>query len=88
MKSLAIACKDLTHSFRSTFAIIFMFGVPLMVTGLFYLMFGSLSADEAGFNLPPTKVVIVNLDAGDPQAGQLGQIMVRSEEHTSELQSQ
>ncbi|HNR45984.1 MAG TPA: ABC transporter permease, partial [Anaerolineaceae bacterium] len=76
MKSLAIAFKDLTHSFRSTFAIIFMFGVPLMVTGLFYLMFGSLSADESGFNLPPTKVVIVNLDAGDPQAGQLGQIMV------------
>ncbi|HOD05914.1 MAG TPA: hypothetical protein PKH92_12795, partial [Anaerolineaceae bacterium] len=76
MKSLAIAFKDLTHSFRSTFAIIFMFGVPLMVTGLFYLMFGSLSADKSGFNLPLTKVVIVNLDAGDPQAGQLGQIMV------------
>ena len=86
MKSLAIAFKDLTHSFRSTFAIIFMFGVPLMVTGLFYLMFGSLSADKSGFNLPPTKVVIVNLDAGDPQAGQLGQIMVaalQSEDFTS-----
>ncbi|HNT53115.1 MAG TPA: ABC transporter permease [Anaerolineaceae bacterium] len=76
MKSLAIACKDLTHSFRSTFAIIFMFGVPLMVTGLFYLMFGSLSVDKSEFNLPPTKVVIVNLDAGDPQAGQLGQILM------------
>ena len=36
MKSIHIALKDLTSSFRSAFALIFMFGVPLLVTGMFY----------------------------------------------------
>jgi len=77
MKSIAIAIKDLTRSFRSAFALIFMFGVPLMVTGLFYLMFGNTNS-ESGFNLPPTSVVIVNLDKGDPQAGELGKTVVET----------
>jgi hypothetical protein len=70
LKALDIAFKDLTRSFRSTIAVVFMFGLPLMVTGLFYIMLGS-SARQGGFDLPRTKLVIANLDKGGPkmQAG-------------------
>jgi ABC-2 type transport system permease protein len=65
MKLLAITFKDMTRSFRSVFALAFMFGVPLLVTGMFYLMFGSSAGDDSdAFNLPRTRVVIVNLDEG------------------------
>ena len=43
MKAIDIALKDLTRSFRSAFAVIFMFGVPLLMTGMFYLMFGNMA---------------------------------------------
>lgn len=66
MKAFDIAIKDLTRSFRSAFAVVFMFGVPLLVTGMFYLMFGNL-ADDGGFNLPRTEVIIANMDAGGPK---------------------
>jgi ABC-2 type transport system permease protein len=66
MKAIDIALKDMTRSFRSAFAVIFMFGVPLLVTGMFYLMFGNM-AQNGGFDLPKTKVVIANMDAGGPK---------------------
>ena len=66
MKAFDIAWKDLTRSFRSAFAVIFMFGVPLLVTGMFYFMFGNIS-QSGGFNLPRTKVMIANMDAGGPK---------------------
>jgi ABC-2 type transport system permease protein len=66
MKAIDIALKDMTRSFRSAFAVIFMFGVPLLVTGMFYLMFGNM-AQNSGFDLPKTKVIIANMDAGGPK---------------------
>jgi ABC-2 type transport system permease protein len=66
MKAIDIALKDLNRSFRSAFAVIFMFGVPLLVTGMFYFMFGNI-AQSGGFELPKTKVVIANMDAGGPK---------------------
>ena len=66
MKALDIALKDMLRSFRSFFAVVFMFVVPLLVTGMFYFMFGNI-ADNGGFNLPRTKVVIANLDEGGPK---------------------
>jgi ABC-2 type transport system permease protein len=66
MKAFDIALKDLKRSFRSAFAVVFMFGVPLLVTGMFYLMFGNM-AQNGGFDLPKTKVVIANMDAGGPK---------------------
>ena len=66
MKAFDIALKDLTRSFRSAFALIFMFGVPLLVTGMFYFMFGNVSGN-GGFNLPRTKVILANLDEGGPK---------------------
>jgi len=70
MKALDIALKDLTRSFRSLFAVIFMFGLPLLVTGLFAVMFGRIGANE-GFDLPRVKVVVANQDLHGPrlQAG-------------------
>lgn len=68
MKTFVIALKDLTRSFRSTFALMFMFVVPLMVTGMFYLMFGNIAAPkedaQSQSQVPVTKVVIANLDRG------------------------
>ncbi len=66
MKAFDIAFKDMTRSFRSMFAIIFMFVVPLLVTGMFYFMFGNTS-ESGGFNLPKTKVIIANMDEGGPK---------------------
>jgi ABC-type Na+ efflux pump permease subunit len=77
MKSLTIAIKDLTRSFRSTFSLIFMFGIPLLVTGMFFLMFGNIK-ESSTINIPATKVVVVNLDKGNSQTGQLGQTVVDS----------
>lgn len=66
MKAFDIALKDMTRSFRSAFAVIFMFGVPLLVTGMFYFMFGN-TAQNGGFDLPKTKVIIANMDQGGPK---------------------
>ena len=65
MKTLDIAIKDLTRSFRSYFALAFMFGVPLLMTGLFYLMFGSIFDKEESAGISATNVVIANLDRGE-----------------------
>jgi ABC-2 type transport system permease protein len=74
MKSFYIALKDFTRSYRSAFALTFMFAIPLLVTGMFYFMFGNLKSSNS--NMTPTNVVLVNLDKGDPQAGQLGNQLV------------
>ena len=66
MKVLDIAIKDMTRSFRSTFALVFMFGVPLLMTGMFYFMFGGVGKSDQGFSVPVTKVVVANLDQGGP----------------------
>jgi len=70
MKALDIALKDLTRSFRSLFAVVFMFVIPLLVTGLFALMFGRIGSSEE-FDLPRVKVVVANQDLHGPrlQAG-------------------
>jgi ABC-2 type transport system permease protein len=70
MKILDIALKDMTRSFRSAFALIFMFVIPLLVPVLFYFMFGSLANDDQAFELPVTRVVVVDLDQGAPELAQ------------------
>jgi len=66
MKALDIAFKDMLRSFRSSTAILFMFGLPLLISGMFYFMFGNI-ANGGDFNLPRTKVIIANLDQGGPK---------------------
>ncbi|MGD2050807.1 MAG: ABC transporter permease [Chloroflexota bacterium] len=61
---LTIPIKDLKQSSRTLSAYIFMFVIPILVTMLFYFMFGSTGSEDNGFALPQTKVAIVNQDRG------------------------
>jgi len=63
-KIFDIALKDMTQSFRSLLAVMFMFVVPILMTGMFYLMFGGSSEEDQVFNIPITKLILVNLDEG------------------------
>ena len=61
-----IAYKDMLRSFRSAFALAFMFAIPILVTVMFSFMFGG--GDEGPqFSLPVTRVVVADLDEGSPQ---------------------
>lgn len=65
MKVVDIALKDLRRAFRSRFLLTFTFVVPILITGLFALMFGGLDREEEeAFALPQTTVQVVNLDTG------------------------
>jgi ABC-2 type transport system permease protein len=67
MKILDIALMNMTRSFRSLFAVVFMFVIPILVTGMFYFMFGNMAQNGGEFNLPRTKVIVANLDEGGPK---------------------
>jgi ABC-2 type transport system permease protein len=64
MKAIDIALKDVKQAFRNKTALMFMFVIPILVTGLFFFIFGS-GGDEEAFNLPQTSVYVVNLDEGE-----------------------
>ncbi|MCD6552784.1 MAG: ABC transporter permease [Anaerolineae bacterium] len=77
MKMLDIALKGLLRSFRSGFALMMMFAMPLMITGIMQFAFGGLVSDGESFDLPVTRVQVVNLDRPDPQSGfSAGRILV------------
>lgn len=79
MRVLDIAFKDLLRSFRSGFALMMMFAMPLLITGIMRFAFGGLAGDKVDFDLPVTRVQVVNLDRPDPQSGfSAGQILVGS----------
>jgi ABC-2 type transport system permease protein len=66
---LGIALKDSLRAFRSAAAVVFMFGVPILVTLMFSFMFGG--GDEGpSFSLPVTQVIVANLDLGSPAFSQ------------------
>ena len=78
MKVLDIALKDMLRSFRNRFALVMMFIAPLMITGIIYAAFGGLWGDGGGFDLPVTRVQVVNLDQPGSQVGgfSAGQMLV------------
>jgi ABC-2 type transport system permease protein len=76
MKILDIALKDLLRSFRSVFAVGMMLVAPLLITGLIYFAFGGLSAGTGSFNLPPLKIILVNLDQPAGTEVKLGQMLI------------
>jgi ABC-2 type transport system permease protein len=83
MKVLDIALKDMLRQFRSAFAVVMMFITPLLITGILYFAFGSMGGDDGGFDLPTTRVQVVNLDqpgieAGGFEAGQMFLQLLRS----------
>lgn len=62
MNVLIVALKDLRRVFRSPFAIVMMFGAPLLIAGLLYFAFGSVGNSGNSFTLTRTRLVIANLD--------------------------
>jgi ABC-2 type transport system permease protein len=68
MKLLDITFKDMLQSARSMVGLVFMFVMPLLLTGLFFVMFGGMAGEE-GFDLPNVTVVLVNQDEGQFPAG-------------------
>ena len=48
MKAWNVAIKDLTQSFRSMFAVVFMFGIPILVDWDVLLMLGSAGDGDGG----------------------------------------
>ena len=72
-QALDIALKDMRQSFRNRGAIVFMFVVPVLVTVLFYFMFGRIAGGDDSFTLPQTNVIVVNQDQGQaPGIGSMG----------------
>ncbi len=70
MKVLDIALRDMLRSFRSAFAVVFMFVVPLAIVSLIYFaMGGQRASSDEGFSLPQTRVQVVNLDKPAMQYG-------------------
>lgn len=65
MKALDIALKDLTQALRSAIALVFMFGIPIGVTGLFYVMMGA-GVRSGSFELQPIALAVANLDQEAP----------------------
>jgi ABC-2 type transport system permease protein len=68
VKLLDITLKDMLQSARSLVGLVFMFAMPILLTGLFFIMFGG-SASEEGFDLPNVTVLLVNQDEGQFPAG-------------------
>ncbi len=64
MKILDIAFKDISRSFRSAFALVFMFGVPILMTLMFSLIFGGIGGETDDPQML-VAVRMVNLDQGD-----------------------
>jgi ABC-2 type transport system permease protein len=64
MKLIDVALKDLSHSFRSAFSLVFAFALPILTSALFYFAFSGLASSDGGFELPATRVQVVNLDQG------------------------
>lgn len=60
MKILDIALNDLTRSFRSAFAIGMMVVAPLLLTGLIYFAFGSMTGGDV--SMTEIRVGVVNAD--------------------------
>ena len=74
MKTIDIMLNNMTRSLRSAFLLAFMLAIPLAVTGLFYLMFGSSSSQLKSDDTTQTgpaivaklRLTVANLDPGDP----------------------
>jgi hypothetical protein len=69
MKVLDIALKDLLRSSRSAAFWAFGFSVPFLTAVLLYFAFGGTGVGEGGFDLPTTRVQILNLDMDTIQTG-------------------
>jgi ABC-2 type transport system permease protein len=63
MRLLEIAKKDILHTCRSLFILVFALGLPLLTTGVFYAAFGGFASGDAPAVAAPAKVIVANLDS-------------------------
>jgi ABC-2 type transport system permease protein len=79
MRIMDVAFKDLKRVFRSPFALIMMFGAPLLIAGLLYFAFGGLASGSESFHLVRTRVVIANLDQANSPASSFkaGEMLIK-----------
>jgi len=79
MNILDVAFKDLKRVFRSPFALIMMFGAPLLIAGLLYFAFGGLVSGGKSFTLARTRLVIANLDQPNSSASafKAGEMLIK-----------
>ena len=77
-RALDVALKDLTRYTRSMFVLGMMIGAPLSFAALIYFAFSGLGGGGGGFQLPVTRVQVVNLDQPGSQYGgfSAGQVLV------------
>ena len=68
MKVLTICGKDLTHAFRSLFGLMFMFGIPFLLTGLFYFAFNGGATEGPVGSIEPVRLVIIDTGSTDTAA--------------------
>ena len=66
MEIIFIALKDTYQSYKNLFLLMFAFGIPLLLGGFYYLVFGNVSDGQDNFAIPQTNIAIINLDEGDP----------------------
>jgi ABC-2 type transport system permease protein len=74
-----IAWKDIRHNFKSPFSLVMMFAAPLLITTLLYFAFGTAGGDSGGFDIPATRVLVVNRDDPPSASGGFaaGRMLVR-----------
>ena len=79
MNIMDVAFKDLKRVFRSPFALVMMFGAPLLIAELLYFAFGGMMSGGGSFTLSATRVVIANLDQPNPSGDRFkaGEMLVR-----------
>lgn len=79
MRIIDVALKDLKRVFRSIFALIMMFGAPLLIAGLLYFAFGGLANGNRSFALARTRLVIANLDQASSSASpfKAGEMLIK-----------
>jgi ABC-2 type transport system permease protein len=65
MNILAITFKDLQHAFRSVFGLMFMFGIPLLLTTVFYFAFSGMENDDTDGVPEPARLLLINKDHGE-----------------------
>lgn len=64
MEVIFIALKDTYQSLKSLFLLAFAFGIPLLLGGFYFVVFGGVSDGQDNFTIPETVIGVVNLDEG------------------------
>jgi len=90
MKLLQIALKDVRLGLKNKTALLVMFVIPILMLGLFYVMFGGLRGKETN-TFPSIDLVVVNQDTGDwekPQSDNASALIEKAEKQFPDMGKQ